>query len=55
MDTDLYRRACLGALVFGALFFALPSEEPVDKGGEIDYIGSILGISGLALFNFAWK
>lgn len=53
--TLTYRRACLGALVFGALFFALPSEDPVDKGGEIDYIGSILGISGLALFNFAWK
>ncbi|KAK7728184.1 hypothetical protein SLS57_002654 [Botryosphaeria dothidea] len=53
--TLTYRRACLGALVFGALFFALPSEDPVDKGGEIDYIGSILGISGLALFNFAWN
>lgn len=34
---------------------ALPREEPVDKGGGIDYIGVVVGLGGLLLFNLAWK
>lgn len=45
----------LGAVEFVSLFFVLPPEEPVDKDGKIDWVGSALGLSGLALFNFAWK
>lgn len=48
-------RALLGAVVFGGLFFAFPKEQPVDKGGKIDYMGAALGLSSLLLFNFAWK
>lgn len=37
------------------LFCLLPKEEPVDKQGKIDFIGIVLGLSGLILFSFAWK
>ena len=47
--------AVLGAIEFVSLFFVLPPEEAVDKDGKIDWVGSALGLSGLALFNFAWK
>ncbi|EOO02160.1 putative efflux pump antibiotic resistance protein [Phaeoacremonium minimum UCRPA7] len=47
--------ALLGAVVFGGLFFAFPKEQPVDKGGKIDYMGAALGLSSLLLFNFAWN
>lgn len=47
--------AVLGAVEFVSLFFVLPPEEPVDKDGKIDWVGSALGLSGLALFNFAWN
>lgn len=42
-------------MLFGGLFFLLPHEVPVDKGGKIDYTGAFLGLSSLLLFNFVWK
>jgi len=36
--------------VFGTLWFVLPSENPVDPGGKIDYFGVALGTSGLIVF-----
>ncbi|KAL0263048.1 hypothetical protein SLS55_002023 [Diplodia seriata] len=47
--------ALFGAVVFTALALILPAEEAVDKDGKIDWMGIALGVSGLALFNFAWK
>ncbi|PYI07173.1 MFS general substrate transporter [Aspergillus sclerotiicarbonarius CBS 121057] len=47
--------ACLGVPVLAGLFFVLPHEEPVDKGGKVDVIGAFLGLSGLLLFNIAWN
>ncbi|PWY95324.1 MFS general substrate transporter [Aspergillus sclerotioniger CBS 115572] len=47
--------ACLGVPVLAGLFFVLPHEEPVDKGGKADLIGAFLGLSGLLLFNIAWN
>ncbi|KAJ0109404.1 efflux pump antibiotic resistance protein [Diaporthe amygdali] len=42
-------------VLFGLLFFLLPQEIPVDKGGKIDYTGAGLGLSSLILFNFVWN
>ncbi|KAK3618904.1 hypothetical protein LTR22_026195 [Elasticomyces elasticus] len=47
--------ACVTATIFASLFIFLPKEHPVDKNGEIDYIGATLGLCSLALFNFAWN
>jgi hypothetical protein len=33
----------------------LPSEKPLDRNGGIDYVGAVLGLGALVLFNFAWK
>lgn len=41
--------------VFGGLALLLPKEQPVDKGGKIDYMGACLGLGSLLLFNFCWK
>ena len=48
-------RALLGTLVFSSLALVMPKESPVSKGEKMDWIGSVLGISGLVLFNFVWK
>ena len=45
----------MGAVVFGALGALLPPDRPVDRYGKIDWIGALLGTSGLILFNVAWK
>ncbi|KAJ0414465.1 major facilitator superfamily domain-containing protein [Aspergillus carlsbadensis] len=47
--------ACLGTVAVGSLFLVLPREEPVDKGGKIDWVGAGLGLSGLLLFSIAWN
>ncbi|KAF4838916.1 putative MFS-type transporter [Colletotrichum tropicale] len=47
--------AILGTVMFGSLFLVLPHDEPVDKGGSIDYLGIVFGLGGLLLFNFAWN
>lgn len=47
--------AILGTVMFGSPFLVLPYDEPVDKGGSIDYLGIVFGLGGLLLFNFAWK
>jgi hypothetical protein len=33
----------------------MPADIPVDRSGKIDYVGASLGLSGLLLFNVAWK
>lgn len=33
----------------------LPPEERLDKDGRIDFVGILLGLGALVLFNFAWK
>ncbi|KAF9241890.1 hypothetical protein DTO006G1_1581 [Penicillium roqueforti] len=47
--------AIMGAVVFGALGALLPPDRPVDRYGKIDWIGALLGTSGLILFNVAWN
>ena len=47
--------AILGTCVFGALWFLLLPEIPVDRRGKIDWVGAGLGSSGLIVFNVAWK
>ena len=53
--TILLSRGCLGALLSGLLMTTLPREKPCDEGGHVDYIGTILGVGSLILFNFVWK
>lgn len=48
-------RALLGTLVFCSLALMMPKEVPVSNGEKMDWTGSVLGISGLVLFNFVWK
>lgn len=48
-------RSCLATVSFGALLFILPREKPVDEDGKVDFIGALLGLSGLLLFSVAWK
>lgn len=45
----------LGTAAFSTVIFLVPGEEPSDKGGKIDWVGSYLGVGGLVLFNFVWK
>jgi hypothetical protein len=46
----------LGAVIFTLFVFVVPGEpEPIDKGGNIDYIGAYFGVAGLILFNYVWK
>ncbi|KAK3935941.1 major facilitator superfamily domain-containing protein [Diplogelasinospora grovesii] len=47
--------AGLGTVVGGGLWWLFPREQPVDKGGKIDYIGAALGLSGMILFNVVWN
>lgn len=47
--------AILGLIVFGSLALLLPSEDPPSKSEQMDWVGSILGISGLISFNFVWN
>ncbi|KAL6854796.1 hypothetical protein ACO1O0_005923 [Amphichorda felina] len=47
--------ALLGTLFYVSLFFIMPREGPVDKGGKIDFIGAFLGLSCLVLFSFTWN
>lgn len=48
-------RAISQGLILAGLAFLMPKETPVDKGGKIDYIGAVLGLSSLLLFNVVWK
>lgn len=43
------------SVAFAVLWKILPHEEPVDRHGKIDWIGAVLGMSGLVLFNFTWN
>ncbi|KAF4171054.1 hypothetical protein CNMCM8927_003790 [Aspergillus lentulus] len=47
--------AILGTFVFGLLALLLPADLPVDRNGKIDWIGALLGTSGLIVFNVAWN
>ncbi|CAD6588673.1 MAG: hypothetical protein ASARMPREDX12_003407 [Alectoria sarmentosa] len=47
--------AILGLIVFGSLALLLPPEDPTSKSEPMDWIGSVLGISGLITFNFVWN
>ena len=52
---DTRCRALLGTLVFGSLAIVMPHETPVSEGESMDWTGSVLGISGIIIFNFVWK
>lgn len=45
----------MGVVVFTSALMICPADEPVDPHGKIDWVGAALGLSGLILFNFAWK
>jgi hypothetical protein len=44
-----------GTVLFSCLWLVLLPESAVDKEGSIDWLGAILGLSALILFNFVWK
>ncbi|KAK3673076.1 hypothetical protein LTR78_006916 [Recurvomyces mirabilis] len=47
--------ALFTAAVLLPLWWLLPPESPVDKGGAVDWLGAVLGTSALILFNFVWN
>ncbi|KAI9068001.1 MFS general substrate transporter [Trametes sanguinea] len=47
--------ALLGLVVFGIAFIATPPDAPLAPDGQIDIVGSVLGVSALFLFNFVWN
>ncbi|PIG88704.1 hypothetical protein AARAC_000584 [Aspergillus arachidicola] len=47
--------ACLGVAAFGGLFLVAQCEERLAKDGKVDYVGAVLGLGGLILFNVAWN
>ncbi|EFX01474.1 major facilitator superfamily transporter [Grosmannia clavigera kw1407] len=50
-----YFMAIVTFAVFSALVLLLPKNEEIfDEGGKIDYIGAVLGLGGLAVFNIVW-
>lgn len=44
----------LSAAVFIGLGLLLPKEEAVDRHGKIDYVGAVLGLGSLVIFNVVW-
>ncbi|KAI9740311.1 MAG: hypothetical protein M1834_004889 [Cirrosporium novae-zelandiae] len=50
-----FTMALLAAAFLAALCVLLPHERPVDRHGNIDWIGAALGTGGLILFNVAWN
>ena len=48
-------RGLLGFVVYGIAMTTIPSDEPIDPDGEIDWVGAYLGVGALILFNFVWK
>ena len=48
-------RGLLGFVVYGIAMVTVPEDEPVDPNGDIDWVGSYLGVGALILFNFVWK
>ena len=55
IEADTIGRALFGTLVFGSLAIVMPHETPMSKGESMDWTGSVLGISGIIIFNFVWK
>ncbi|KAK7953911.1 major facilitator superfamily-domain-containing protein [Apiospora saccharicola] len=47
--------SCSWFILVRGLAFLLPKEQPIDKGGKIDYMGACLGLGSLLLFNFCWN
>ena len=45
----------LGLIVFGSLALLLPPEDRTSHSDRMDWIGSVLGVSGLIIFNVVWK
>jgi hypothetical protein len=48
-------RAIIWVSVLATLWFILPPEERVNRGGRIDWIGASIGMIGLIALNIAWK
>jgi hypothetical protein len=42
-------------LILAGLFFSMPVDQPLDKNGKIDFVGSLLGLTSLILFSVVWK
>ncbi|KAF7561808.1 hypothetical protein G7046_g2350 [Stylonectria norvegica] len=47
--------AGLEALTLLGLFFSMPKEKPLDPNGKVDFVGAVLGLSSLLIFNFVWN
>ncbi|KAI1372347.1 MFS general substrate transporter [Hypoxylon crocopeplum] len=47
--------AAISLIVTIALWALLPREVPVDRNGKIDWIGSVLSLGGLIVFNVVWN
>ncbi|OTB02683.1 hypothetical protein M426DRAFT_13287 [Hypoxylon sp. CI-4A] len=47
--------AILTLIVTIPLWALLPREVPVDRNGKIDWIGSVLSLGGLIVFNVVWN
>ncbi|KAH7170000.1 major facilitator superfamily domain-containing protein [Dactylonectria macrodidyma] len=47
--------AIMQGVIIAGLAFLMPKETPVDKEGNIDYFGALLGLSSLLLFNIVWN
>ena len=45
----------MGFVVFGAALTICHADTPLDPNGKIDWVGALLGVGGLILFNFTWK
>ncbi|SPO06328.1 related to aminotriazole resistance protein [Cephalotrichum gorgonifer] len=41
--------------IIAALYFSMPVDQPLDKNGKIDFVGSVLGLSSLILFGTVWN
>lgn len=41
--------------MFATCFVVVPKDKPVDPDGTMDWVGGVVGVSSLILFNFVWK
>ena len=48
-------RGLMGFVVYGLCIVVADADKPVDPNGTTDWIGAVLGVSALILFNFCWK
>jgi hypothetical protein len=55
LETQLIRSAIKNAINLGIGLACIPATIGAGLGGDVDWLGAFLGVTGLILFNFSFK